>query len=146
MLRLTKILSKHVHQVDLDQVELQRRLLELSTSVRHHHRRKPSKNRIKHLSLKHKSSGSTSSREDFEFSSPGPYKNNRRTLSMHSDMNQLDTKLLGIGGQNFVSNAASAHYGSIASDEDNNEEDEDDDFFDACSDIINEDTDVKVIL
>jgi hypothetical protein len=155
MLRLTKILSKHVHQVDLDQVELQRRLLELSTSERYYHRRKPSKNRTKHLSLKHKSSSSTSSREDFDFSSPGSSKNinehvkfGRRTLSMHSDLNQLDTKLLGIGGQSLLSNGSSAsstHYGSILSDEDDIEEDEDDDFFDARSDI-NDDTDTKVML
>ncbi|RIA87709.1 hypothetical protein C1645_776672 [Glomus cerebriforme] len=142
MLRLTKILSKHVNQVDLDQIELQRRLLELPTSGRHHHRRKPSKNRTRHFSLKHKSSSSTSSREDFDFS-PGPSKNfnehgkvGRRTLSMHSDSNQLDTKLLSIGGHGPA--ASSVHSGSIASDEDENEEDEEVDFFDAHSDIGNE--------
>ncbi|GBB96125.1 hypothetical protein RclHR1_02690010 [Rhizophagus clarus] len=141
MLRLTKILSKHVYQVDLNQVELQRRLLELSTSGRHHHRRKPSKYRTKQFSLKHKSSGSTSSREDFDLSSPGSSKNfiehgkvGRRTLSMHSDTNQLDTKLLGVG--NHGPAASSLHSGSISSDDDEN--DDDDDFFDARSDIGNE--------
>ncbi|CAI2173211.1 18255_t:CDS:10, partial [Funneliformis geosporum] len=109
MLRLSKILSKHVHQVDLDQVELQRRLSVLPTSERHHHRRKPSRNRTKQLSLKHKSSGSTSSREDFDFSPSGLSKSvnesgkfGRRTLSMHSDTNPLDTKLLGVSGQNLL--------------------------------------------
>ncbi|CAG8501724.1 8669_t:CDS:10 [Funneliformis caledonium] len=107
MLRLSKILSKHVHQVDLDQVELQKRLSVMPSSERHHHRRKPSKNRTKHLSLKHKSSGSTSSREDFDFSPSGLPKNEsgkfgRRTLSMHSDTNPLDTKLLGVSGPNLL--------------------------------------------
>ncbi|CAB4411161.1 unnamed protein product [Rhizophagus irregularis] len=141
MLRLTKILSKHVYQVDLNQVELQRRLLEFSTLERHQHRRKPSKNRAKQFSLKHKSSGSTSSREDFDLSSPGSSKNfiehgkpGRRTLSMHSDTNQFDTKLLGVG--NHGPTASSLHSGSISSDEDEN--DDDDDFFDARSDIGNE--------
>jgi hypothetical protein len=141
MLRLTKILSKHVYQVDLNQVELQRRLLELSTSERHHHRRKPSKNRTKHFSLKHKSSSSISSREDFDLSSPGSSKNfiehgklGRRTLSMHSDTNQLDTKLLGVGSHGPAT--SSLHSGSITSDEDEN--DDDDDFFDARSDVGSE--------
>ena len=75
MLRLSKILSKHVHQVDLDQVELQKRLSVMPSSERNHHRRKPSKNRKKHLFLKYKSSGSTSSREDFDFSPSGLPKN-----------------------------------------------------------------------
>ncbi|CAG8520853.1 1490_t:CDS:10, partial [Gigaspora rosea] len=109
MLRLTKIISKHVYNVDLDALELDRRLAELSTSERHYHRRRPSKNRTRHLSLrgthKHKSSGSTSSREevlgalnaDFSFSAKNANDNNkcgRRTLSMHQDMNSLDPKLL----------------------------------------------------
>ncbi|CAG8526097.1 24048_t:CDS:10 [Dentiscutata erythropus] len=109
MLRLTKIISKHVYNVDLDALELDRRLAELSTSERHYHRRRPSKNRTRHLSLrgthKHKSSGSTSSREevlgalnaDFSLSAKNTTDNNkcgRRTLSMHQDMNSLDPKLL----------------------------------------------------
>ncbi|CAG8832695.1 17450_t:CDS:2, partial [Racocetra persica] len=109
MLRLTKIISKHVYNVDLDALELDRRLSELSTSERHYHRRRPSKNRTRHLSLrgthKHKSSGSTSSREEvlgalnaeFSFSFKNPpdsNKSGRRALSVHQDMNSLDSRLL----------------------------------------------------
>ncbi|CAG8686339.1 4544_t:CDS:10, partial [Ambispora leptoticha] len=111
--RLTKILSKHLYQVDLEAVDLNRRLSELSISERH--RRKPSKNRTRHLSLKdsrHKSSGSNSSREEIvspDYSSTksaSEIKTSRRVASMHQD----DSKLL--GGQallNFVSNGFNAN-------------------------------------
>ncbi|CAG8449369.1 5481_t:CDS:10 [Cetraspora pellucida] len=134
MLRLTKIISKHVYNVDLDALELDRRLSELSTSERHYHRRRPSRNRTRHLSLrgthKHKSSGSTSSREEvlgalnadfsFSFKNSDSSKSGRRTLSMHQDMNSLDSKLL--SGQplfNVVSSgpASSTHSGSLAFDD-----------------------------
>ncbi|RIB08070.1 hypothetical protein C2G38_2045480 [Gigaspora rosea] len=158
MLRLTKIISKHVYNVDLDALELDRRLAELSTSERHYHRRRPSKNRTRHLSLrgthKHKSSGSTSSREevlgalnaDFSFSAKNANDNNkcgRRTLSMHQDMNSLDPKLL--SGQalfNVVSSgpASSTHSGSAASDDDGEEAEGEDDFFDASSELAFDDT------
>ena len=66
MLRMTKVLSKNIYHVDLDAVELNRRLS--TTPERHFHRRRPSKNRTRHLSLRgayrHKSSGSNSSREE----------------------------------------------------------------------------------
>ncbi|CAG8550729.1 15140_t:CDS:10, partial [Acaulospora colombiana] len=159
MLRLTKILSKHVHHVDLDAVELNRRLSELSTSERHSHRRQPSKSRTRHLSLRgsrHKHSGSNSSREDVmaaigsDFSVFGKsgndinIKSSRRTLSIHQDMNFVDQK--SPGGQallNVTVNgpASSTHSGSIASDE---EDDENDDFFDASSELTLDDlADVK---
>src|SRR5687767_14533800 len=104
MLRLTKILSKHLHQVDLDVVELNKRLSELSTPERHFHRRRSSRNnRTRHLSLRtdhrHKSSGSNSSREDVicsEHLSPKPnFDNNklRKTLSLHQDMGSTEPKI-----------------------------------------------------
>ncbi|CAG8562842.1 11696_t:CDS:10 [Ambispora gerdemannii] len=102
--RLTKILSKYLYQVDLEAVDLNRRPSELSISERH--RRKPSKNRTRHLSLKdlrHKSSGSNSSREEIvspDYSSAksaSEHRTTRRAASMHQD----DSKLL--GGQALLS-------------------------------------------
>ncbi|CAJ0835038.1 9335_t:CDS:10 [Entrophospora sp. SA101] len=103
MLRLTKILSKYLHQVDLDIVELNKRLSELSTPERHFHRRRSSRNRTRHLSLRtdhrHKSSGSNSSREDVissEHLSPKPNVDNikiRKPLSLHQDMSSMEPKI-----------------------------------------------------
>ncbi|KAG9294631.1 hypothetical protein G9A89_008110 [Geosiphon pyriformis] len=142
--RLTKILSKHLYKVDLEAVDLNRRLSELSSSERH--RRRPSNNRTRHLSLKgsrHKSTGSNSSREEVASQdqqiqkNSTDHKSSRRVTSIHQD----DSKLL--GGPtllHFVSNGfnggSSNHSGSIASEnEEDEDQEEDEQLFGASSDM-----------
>ncbi|CAG8560446.1 13285_t:CDS:10 [Funneliformis mosseae] len=154
MLRMTKILSKNIYNVDLDAVELNRRLLELTTPERHFHRRRPSKNtRTRHLSLRsasrHKSSGSNSSREEmmgtdfsvFVKTANENRKSGRRPMSMHQEIGSFESKsqaLLNIGATVFSGGGSSIHSGSVASDEEDQCYDEDD-YFDANSEIAADD-------
>jgi hypothetical protein len=152
MLRMTKVLSKNIYHVDLDAVELNRRLS--TTPERHFHRRRPSKNRTRHLSLRgayrHKSSGSNSSREEIigaDFSVKNVNENRksgRRPMSIHQDIGSYESKsqtLLNIG----FSGGSSIHSGSIASDDEDQGDDED--YFDASSEVAADDAaEVKVII
>ncbi|PKC73960.1 hypothetical protein RhiirA1_437238 [Rhizophagus irregularis] len=150
MLRMTKVLSKNIYHVDLDAVELNRRIS--TTPERHFHRRRPSKNRTRHLSLRgayrHKSSGSNSSREeimgtDFSVSIKNvneSRKSGRRPMSIHQDIGSFESKsqtlLLNIGTTVF-SGGSSIHSESIASDDE--DQGDDDDYFDASSEVAADD-------
>jgi hypothetical protein len=155
---MTKVLSKNIYHVDLDAVELNRRLS--TTPERHYHRRRPSKNRTRHLSLRgayrHKSSGSNSSREEIMGSdlsisiksASESRKSGRRPMSMHQDIGSYESKsqtLLHIGATVFSAGGSSIHSGSAASDEEDQGYDEDD-CFDANSETAADDAaEVKVI-
>lgn len=153
---MTKVLSKNIYHVDFDAVELNRRIS--TTSERHFHRRRPSKNRTRHLSLRgayrHKSSGSNSSREeimgsDFSISIKNvneSRKSGRRPMSIHQDIGSFESKsqtLLNIGTTVF-SGGSSIHSESIASDDE--DQGVDDDYYDASSEVAADDAaEVKVI-
>jgi hypothetical protein len=158
MIRLTRILSKHLYRVDLDSAEVNRRLTDHAGSERSIYRRRSSKKRTRHLSLRehrHKSTGSASSREDIvtEFGvRNADSKPMRRPMSIHQDMASfVDTKLLGSGQSlfNFVSNgfsggASSIHSGSLPSgDEEEDQFEEADERLREASELTTEDVPVR---
>ena len=156
MIRLTRILSKHLYQVDLDALEINRRLSEYAINEKYSHRRHPSKNKTRHLSLResrHRPTGSNSSREDMvspDVKTPDS-KPVRRAVSIHQDMSPLgENKILGGQLFNFMNNGfgsnGSIHSESIAS-EDETEDDthvDEDEYYGSNSDFTPEDSNVKV--
>ncbi|CAG8473524.1 8582_t:CDS:10 [Paraglomus occultum] len=155
MIRLTRILSKYLYQVDLDALETNRRLSEFAINEKYSHRRLPSKNKTRHLSLResrHKTTGSSSSREEMvspDVKTPDS-KPVRRAVSIHQDMSPLNENKI-LGGQlfNFMNNGfgsnGSIHSESIAS-EDETEDDthaDEEEYYGSNSDFTPEDSNVK---